>query len=86
MEVKLSLNKNDKGQIDNLIRILAKAKIELQGVEIVAASDAMRWLSFIQKYYDDESKKPTPQPTQEVKSHPVQQPAPQSDKPSKKAK
>lgn len=47
--IQVGINGEDKKQIDNLIRIMAKAKVELVGVEILAASDAMRWLSSFQQ-------------------------------------
>lgn len=46
--IQIDINGEDKKQIDNLIRILAKAKTEVQGVEMLAGADAMRWLSSFQ--------------------------------------
>lgn len=57
-DVKINFTKTDKSSLDNLIRILGRAKLELEGVEILIAADSMRWLSKLQKYIEEESKKP----------------------------
>lgn len=57
--------KQDKVQIENLIRFFNKAKIELQGQEILAAADSFKLLiklesfikSSIQKTEEDKNKK-----------------------------
>ena len=57
-DVKININKSDKSLLDNLIRMLGRAKLELEGVEILVAADSMRWLSRLQKVIEEESKKP----------------------------
>lgn len=69
-EIKIDLTKADKAQIDNLIRILAKTKVELQGVEILAAADAMRWLSSFQAKADNKFNEPIPTQSMEEQSAP----------------
>ena len=69
----VKMSQGDKNQVDNLIRILAKADCKLQGLEILAAADAMRWLSALQGHYDNELKKfnqPSPQPAPAIESKP----------------
>lgn len=56
-EVSIKINQQDKALLDNLIKILGRAKIELEGVEILVASDSMRWLSRLQKQIEEEAKK-----------------------------
>ena len=56
--VKINFNKQDKSLLDNMVRILGRAKIELEGVEILVAADSMRWLSRLQKQIEEEYKKP----------------------------
>lgn len=60
--VKLSFTKNDKVQVDNLVTMLSKSKTELQGVEVIVAADAMKWLSSFQKRINDELNNQTPPP------------------------
>ena len=57
-DVKLTFTKQDKSLLDNLIRMLGRAKLELEGVEILVAADSMRWLSRLQKQVEDEVKRP----------------------------
>ena len=57
-DVKVTITKSEKNLLDNLIRIMARAKIELEGVEILIASDSMRWLSRLQKQIEEEQKRP----------------------------
>lgn len=68
MEITLKINKSDKNHIDNLVKLLAKADAQLKGVEIVFSGDAMRWLSYIQKFVEDEMKKPAPIPPEALKA------------------
>jgi hypothetical protein len=71
-ELNLKLTKPDKDQIDNLIRILAKMKLEMQGVEILAAANAMRWLSSVQAHYEQEHQKSLlPPPPPKVTEQPL---------------
>ena len=57
-DVKINFSKADKTLLDNLVRLLGRAKLELEGVEILVASDSMRWLSRLQKQIEEEIKKP----------------------------
>jgi len=57
-DVKINFTKADKNFLDNMIRVLARAKLELEGVEILLAADSMRWLSRLQKQIEEEAKKP----------------------------
>jgi hypothetical protein len=57
-DVNVKITKQDKALLDNLVRILGRAKIELEGVEILVAADAMRWLSRFQKQIEIEDSKP----------------------------
>lgn len=75
-DVKLTITKADKTLIDNLIRILGRAKLELEGAEILLASDSMRWLVRFQKQIEEEAKRPDIEvkdlaPIKEVVSEPV---------------
>lgn len=56
-DVKINFTAQDKALLDNLIKIIGRAKIELEGVEILVASDSMRWLSRLQKQIEEEAKK-----------------------------
>lgn len=47
-KVSLELSPAEKNHVDNLIRLLAKAQASLNGVEILAAAESMRWLSAFQ--------------------------------------
>jgi uncharacterized protein YjcR len=57
-DVSVKITKQDKALLDNLTKILGRAKIELVGVEILVAADAMRWLSRFQKQIEIEDTKP----------------------------
>ena len=57
-EVHIKFTSSDKALLDNLLRLIGRAKLELEGVEILAAADSMRWLSRLQKNIEEESKKP----------------------------
>lgn len=70
-EIKITITKQDKALLDNLIRILGRAKVELEGVEILAASDSMRWLSRLQRQTVEEFNKP---PVQVISTDPIKKP------------
>jgi len=57
-DVKINFTKQDKSLLDNLVRVLARAKMELEGVEVLVAADSMRWLSRLQKQIELEAAKP----------------------------
>ena len=69
-DVKINITQADKSLLDNLIRILGRAKVELEGVEILAAADSMRWLARLQKQIEDESKRP---PMEIVQQDPIKE-------------
>ena len=61
----LKLSKADKEQIDNLMRFIAKADMNLKGTEVIAAGNTIRWLAGIQMFYESEFKKSlVPKPTE----------------------
>lgn len=73
-DVKINFTKSDKSLLDNLIRLLGRAKFEgLEAAEIIVASDSLRWLSRFQKAIEEEGKKP---PVEVVNQEPIQAPAP----------
>jgi hypothetical protein len=57
-DVNVTITKADKTLVDNLIRILGRVKVELEGAEILLASDSMRWLVRFQKQIEEEAKRP----------------------------
>lgn len=57
-DVHIKFTSGDKALLDNLLKVLGRAKLELEGVEVLAAADSMRWLSRLQKHIEDEAKKP----------------------------
>ena len=57
-DVNIKFTKQDKSLLDNLIRMLGRAKMELEGVEILVAADSMRWLSRLQKQVEAEASQP----------------------------
>lgn len=63
----MEFTKQDKTQIETLIKLLGRARFELEGVEVLAASDSMRWLSrFLGKIDEQLNPKPTaPEPIKE---------------------
>lgn len=75
--------KDDLNHSQNLIRALGKGKFELEGLEILALSDAMRWLSKLSQAIakDLEDKKKPP-----VQVAPVESPVQQMPKKQRKVK
>ena len=67
-DVKINITKSDKSLLDNLIRMLGRAKLELEGVEILVAADSMRWLSRLQRAIEEEAKRP---PVEVVNQEPI---------------
>jgi hypothetical protein len=67
-DVKINITKSDKSLLDNLIRMLWRAKLELEGVEILVAADSMRWLSRLQRAIEEEAKRP---PVEVVNQEPI---------------
>ena len=57
-DVNIKMSKQDKALMDNLIKLLSKSTASLEGVEILAAADAMRWLTRLQKQVEEELQKP----------------------------
>lgn len=56
--IKIEINNQDKALLDTLIKLLARVKVELQGAEIIAAAESMKWLSRLLKRIEDEEKAP----------------------------
>lgn len=48
----------DLNAANNMLKLLAKSKNELTGIEILAASDTMRWFSNLVKTIEDDLKQP----------------------------
>lgn len=71
-DVNIKFTSNDKALLDNLIRLLGRAKMELEGVEVLAAAESMRWLSRLQKNIEEESKKPD---LSIINTQPISEPA-----------
>ena len=81
-DVTIKITKQDKSFLDNLIKVMGRVKIELEGVEILAAADSMRWLARLQKQVEEEAKKPD---LQIVNTEPVKkEEPPKVDKKGKK--
>lgn len=57
--------KQDVALANNLLKLLAKAKIELEGLEVFAAADAMKWYSNLVKTIETEASTPPPAPKQD---------------------
>lgn len=57
-DVSYKFTKQDKELLDNLIKVLSRASVKLEGVEVLAAADSMRWLSRLQKFIEQEAAKP----------------------------
>jgi hypothetical protein len=56
----------DKIQVQNLIKLLAKCKIELEGTEIMIASDVYKWVHLLSQRIE-EDQIPKQQVVSEVK-------------------
>lgn len=82
-DVKINITKSDKSLLDNLIRMLGRAKMELEGVEILVAADSMRWLSRLQKVIEAEANKPD---MEIVSQEPIKEIAKESSAPKKRSK
>ena len=49
-------DKKDMVHLKNLQRIIAKAKVELDGAEILAAADVIRWVGLLEKKVEESIK------------------------------
>lgn len=67
-KITLDITKQDKLQLDNLIRLIGRMKIELEGAEVLMASDSLRWLVRLQKNIEELDNKP------DVEIKPLEQP------------
>lgn len=67
--------KQDNAHAQNMLKLLAKAKMELEGLEILAAAEVMKWFSALAKKIEAEANLPPPPPPK-----PVEQPAPEPTK------
>lgn len=57
--VTVQITPQEKGLLDNLVKMLARARIQkLEGVEIIAAAESMRWLSSFKAKIEQEASKP----------------------------
>jgi len=72
-------SKQDISNAQNLMKLLAKAKMELEGLEVLAAAEAMKWFSGFVKFMETEAAKPPPPPPPQVQVLPVA-PVAQPDK------
>lgn len=69
--------KDDLAHSQNLIKALGKGKFELEGLEVLALSDAMRWLSKLSQAISqnlEDQKKPAVEISNPVVTSPVQLP------------
>ena len=88
-DVKINFTKQDKSLLDNLIRLLGRAKFsDLEANEILVGAESLRWLSRLQKNVEDEAKKP---PLDIVSNEPIKpldavSSAPVAAKPARQAK
>lgn len=57
-KVSVEITKSDKLQLDNLIRLIGRMKIELEGAEVLMASDSLRWIVRLQKQVEEQDSKP----------------------------
>lgn len=57
-KVSVEITKSDKLQLDNLIRLIGRMKIELEGAEVLMASDSLRWVIKLQKQIEELDNKP----------------------------
>lgn len=69
-DVSLKITKQDKSLLDNLVRILGRAKIELEGMEIIVAADSMRWIAGLQKRIEIEDNRP---PMEIISTEPIKE-------------
>lgn len=82
-DVKINITKSDKSLLDNLIRLLGRAKFEgLETAEILVASDSLRWLSRLQKTIEADASRP---PVEVVNQEPITT-APAKAAPTKRSK
>lgn len=52
-KVSIDITKQDKLQLDNLVRLIGRMKIELEGAEVIMASDSLKWLIRLQKQIEE---------------------------------
>lgn len=75
----MEFTKQDQNHCDNLIKALRKGTFNLEGLEVLALADAMRWLGKLQAIITAPPEKPTEAPIKvnEIKD-PIQSTAPSS--------
>ena len=71
MSVKVEITPQDEKQIDLLIKMIARAEFKLEGVEVIVASEAMKWLSRFQKQIIDIKANPISILTENAASSPL---------------
>lgn len=80
-DVTIKFSKLDKNLLDNLIRLLGRAKFEsLEANEIIVGSDSLKWLSRLQKDIEDAAKAP---PIQITSTEPIKGSKPKAPKAKK---
>lgn len=57
-KISLDITRSDKIQLDNLVRLIGRMKIELEGAEVIMASEALKWLIRVQKTIEELDNKP----------------------------
>lgn len=85
-QVTIKLSKVDKDQLDNIVRLISKAQMDLKGIEVLPAANSLRWLIAIQAHYEQELKKslaPKPIEIKETKEPFVATTQPKQNKPKK---
>lgn len=76
-KVSVEITKQDKLNLDNLIRLIGRMKIELEGAEVLMASDALKYIVRLQKQIEELDNKPD---IQVVDTEPIKQ----SEEPKRK--
>lgn len=80
-DVTIKISKLDKSLLDNLIRLLGRAKFEgLEANEIIIGSDSLRWLSRLQKQIEEAAAAP---PMEIVSTEPIKQTKPKAQRAKK---
>lgn len=63
----MKLDKTDLQNASNLIKLITRAKFELQGIEVLGVAESMRWLSRLQSNIEKELS-PSPESIKPVES------------------
>lgn len=57
-KVSVEITKQDKLYLDNLVRLIGRMKIKLDGAEVILASDSLKWIVKLQKQIEELDNKP----------------------------